>query len=108
MKLYSLIDSKNIVQNVICMPDVFVSQDANYIETWIDAKDGLTRFNYGIPGSRYDAVANAFILPPPFPSWILNTETFRWEAPVAKPSTEVEYKWNEANKNWDDISVGKI
>jgi hypothetical protein len=28
-------------------------------------------------------------------SWILNEDTCRWEAPVAKPDDGQEYKWNE-------------
>jgi hypothetical protein len=46
-----------------------------------------------------------FIPPKPFNSWILNEDTCQWEAPVAKPTTELEdnqyYSWNESIVNWE-------
>jgi hypothetical protein len=36
----------------------------------------------------------------PFSSWILNTSTWLWEAPVAYPSDNKYYIWNEETTNW--------
>jgi hypothetical protein len=36
----------------------------------------------------------------PFPSWILNTSTFLWEAPVPYPNDGKDYYWNEATLSW--------
>jgi hypothetical protein len=53
----------------------------------------------------YDQERDAFIPPKPFNSWILNEDTCFWEAPVAKPTTELEdnqyYSWNESIVNWE-------
>jgi hypothetical protein len=42
------------------------------------------RKNYAGIGYTYDQTRDAFIPPKPFNSWILNEDTCRWEAPVAK------------------------
>ena len=43
--------------------------------------------------------------PQPYPSWILVDNI--WNAPVAKPTTELEnnqyYSWNELTKTWNII-----
>jgi hypothetical protein len=66
------------------------------------------RKNYAGIGFKYDQARDAFIAPKPFNSWILNEDTCRWEAPVAKPTLTQEqidnnnyYNWNETIKNWE-------
>jgi hypothetical protein len=63
------------------------------------------RKNHAGIGYTYDEDRDAFISPKPFNSWILNEQTCRWEAPVAKPTTELEenqyYSWNESIINWE-------
>jgi hypothetical protein len=45
-----------------------------------------------------------FIEPQPWPSWILNTETDYWNAPVAPPegATWADVYWDEENLRWVD------
>jgi hypothetical protein len=47
----------------------------------------------------YDETADVFIPRKPFPSWVFNEVTWRWQAPVTKP-TEGYYVWNEEIQNW--------
>ena len=61
------------------------------------------RKNYAGIGYIYDEDRDAFIAPKPFNSWILNETTCQWEAPVAKPDDDQDYKWNETNQIWDLI-----
>jgi hypothetical protein len=61
------------------------------------------RKNHAGIGYTYDETRDAFIPPKPFNSWILNEDTCRWEAPVAKPQDDKIYKWNENNLTWDEI-----
>ena len=68
------------------------------------------RKNYAGVGYTYDQQRDAFIPPKPYNSWILNEDTCRWEAPVAKPTLTQEqidnnnyYRWNETIKNWELI-----
>ena len=44
-----------------------------------------------------------FILQKDFPSWTLNEDTCRWEAPVAYPDDGERYEWNEETTSWDEI-----
>ena len=44
------------------------------------------RKNYAGIGFTYDPVLDAFIPPKPYPSWVLNTTTCQWQAPVPYPS----------------------
>lgn len=47
-----------------------------------------------------DGVTGVFYAPQPYPSWILNTQTYLWEAPVAMPKDNKPYSWNELTKSW--------
>lgn len=61
------------------------------------------RKNYAGIGFKYDSNRNAFIPPKNYPSWTLNEDTCRWEAPVAKPDDEKNYNWNEEITNWEEV-----
>jgi len=58
------------------------------------------RKNYAGFGYTYDDQRDAFIPPQPFPSWVLNEETFLWDAPVAIPADGQRYQWDEATVSW--------
>ena len=59
------------------------------------------RKNFAARGYTYDQTRDAFIAPRPYNSWILNETTCIWEAPVAYPNDENDYKWNESTQQWD-------
>ena len=67
------------------------------------------RKNHAGIGMIYDEDRDAFYSPKPFNSWILNEDTCLWNAPVAKPSTELEYNqyysWNESTLTWDIVEL---
>ena len=63
------------------------------------------RKNHAGIGYTYDEDRNAFIPKKPFNSWILNEDTCLWNAPVAMPNDDNQYKWNEINQNWDIIEL---
>jgi hypothetical protein len=58
------------------------------------------RENYASIGYTYDPVLDAFIPPKPYPSWLLNTTTCQWEAPVPYPDDGKTYVWDEATLSW--------
>jgi hypothetical protein len=64
------------------------------------------RANYAGIGYIYDSsftqdgVIGVFYAPQPYPSWILNTTTFLWEAPVPMPTTGGPWVWDEATLSW--------
>ena len=53
-----------------------------------------------------DGVVGVFYAPQPYPSWILNTQTYYWEAPVPMPTTGGPYYWDEATQSWVDVTTG--
>ena len=62
------------------------------------------RKNYAGIGYIYDATLDAFIPPKPYPSWLLNTTTCQWEAPVPYPTDGKSYYWDEATLSWVEIT----
>ena len=72
-------------------------EDTNWAQTSYSAS---FRYNYAGIGFTYDATAGAFIPPKPYPSWLLNTNTFQWEPPVPYPNDGKTYMWDEATKSW--------
>jgi hypothetical protein len=104
----------NIVEQVIVISnDVATTEQAgsDFINKLYNTRDvwkqtsynGNIRKNFAGVGYHYDQARDAFIAPKPFNSWILNEDTCRWEAPVAKPDDGQDYKWNETNQSWDLI-----
>ena len=61
------------------------------------------RKNYAGKGCKYDKIRDAFISPQPYPSWVLDEDTCKWEPPVAYPDDGNRYTWNEETTSWDLI-----
>jgi hypothetical protein len=64
------------------------------------------RGNYAGIGFSYDATNDVFIAPKPFNSWVLNEDTWLWEAPVAMPDDGKLYNWDEETTNWKEVDLG--
>jgi hypothetical protein len=62
------------------------------------------RKNYAGIGYTYDSVLDAFIAPKPYPSWLLNTETCQWQAPIPYPTDGKVYYWNEETQQWVEFT----
>lgn len=61
------------------------------------------RYNYAGIGYTFDPTPTpngAFIPPKPYPSWLLNTNTFQWEPPVPYPTDGGMYQWDEETQSW--------
>jgi hypothetical protein len=75
--------------------------------TWVQTSyNGNMRKNYAGIGMTYDADRDAFILPKPYDSWILDEDTCRWKAPVPYPEDGQAYTWDETNQEWVAIANG--
>ena len=94
-----------IVQRVIVAEpsffDTFVDATAG---TWIETSKDI-RKNYAGIGYSYSKVMDAFIPPKPFPSWVLDDATCRWDPPVTLPSDGNTYGWNESTQSWDEVII---
>jgi hypothetical protein len=61
------------------------------------------RKNYAGIGFVFDEVRDAFISPRPYPSWLLNEQKGRWEAPTPFPDGGRSYIWDENTISWKEI-----
>lgn len=62
------------------------------------------RKNYAGIGYTYSMALDAFIPPKPFPSWLLDTNTCQWQAPIPYPNDGKLYTWDEATQSWIEIT----
>ena len=65
--------------------------------------NGNFRKNYAGIGYTFDKDRNAFIPPKSYNSWVLNETTCLWEAPIAYPTDNKVYVWNEDTISWQEI-----
>lgn len=65
------------------------------------------RKQYAGIGYTYDADADVFVAPQPFPSWSLD-ENHDWQPPVPMPEgdEDTSYYWSEDDMAWLEISAG--
>ena len=109
----------NIIERVeVVSNDIALSEQAgvDFLNNLYGSRDvwkqtsynGNIRKNFAGIGYTYDQTRDAFIQPKPFNSWTLNETTCLWEAPVAKPTTELKenqyYSWNESTISWDIVN----
>lgn len=70
--------------------------------TWVQTSyNSNFRKHYAGIDFTYDPTLDAFIPPKPYPSWVLDTETCLWTAPVPAPGDN--YVWNEELQRWDEL-----
>lgn len=73
---------------------------------WVQTSyNGNFRKNYAGMGFTYDQTRKAFISPKPFPSWVLDENTCRWDAPVPMPTEGGPYQWDETTTSWAAIAT---
>ena len=118
MAHFASINSDNTVTQVLVVSDNdaprghdFLSKDLGLGGTWIQTSyntrggehsNGGTplRKNYAGIGYTYDSGRDAFIPPKPYASWVLDEGTCLWNAPVAYPTDNKIYRWDEDTTNW--------
>ena len=112
MAHFAKLGTGNIVEQVVVVSNDIATTEqagADFLNNLYKTRDvwkqtsynNNIRKNYAGIGFKYDQTRDAFIAPKPFNSWILNEDTCQWEAPVAKPDDDQDYKWNETIKNWE-------
>ena len=111
MAHYAKIEN-NIVTNVIVAEQAFIdTQAGTWVQTSYNTQGGQhllggtpLRKNYAGIGYTYDSTKDAFYTPRPYASWTLNETTCIWEAPVAYPSDDKNYAWNEETTSWTEVT----
>ena len=105
MSHWAEIDENNIVLRVLVGNNSEPDEGEAFMNslggTWVKTSyNGTIRKNYAGVGMSYDAERDAFIAPQPYPSWVLDEETCRWEAPVPYPTDGIMYNWDEETTDW--------
>ena len=110
MAHYAFLDENNIVTEVIVGIDETELIEGELPEVWYGkfrsqtcvrtSYNGNIRKNYAGIGYTYDEERDAFIPPKPFASWLLDEDTCQWEPPVAYPTDDKLYTWDEAEQDW--------
>tara|TARA_R110000744_G_C19034040_1_gene525832 strand:- start:78 stop:470 length:393 start_codon:yes stop_codon:yes gene_type:complete len=106
-----LVDGAENEQKGINFLNTFFNTSDNWKQTSYNTFKGVHKLggtpfrkNYAGIGDTYNEDKDAFIPPQPYSSWTLNNDTCQWEAPVAYPDDDKDYKWNEAITNWEEIT----
>jgi hypothetical protein len=113
MAHYAFLDENNIVTEVITGKDENELLDGLDPETWYGNFRGQrcirTSYNSNIRkqyagiGDFYDEVADVFVSPQPYPSWLLDSK-HDWQPPTPRP--ESGHVWDEESLAWVPVPVG--
>lgn len=78
----------------------FIADVLSLSGTWVQTSwSGKIRKQYAGIGWRYDAEADVFIAPQPFPSWTLDAN-HDWQPPTPYPTDGERYGWDEDALAW--------
>ena len=114
MSHWAEIDENNIVIRVLVGDNNDPNGDEGYQwfinnlgGRWIKTSyNGNIRKRFAGSGYTYDENRDVFLMPSPYPSWVLNEETYDWQPPTPKPAiTEnTGWKWNEETVSWESFT----
>ena len=109
MAHYAFLDQNFIVTEVITGVDETELIDGLDTETWYanyrgqpckrTSYHGNIRKQYAGIGYTFDETNDVFIVPQPYPSWILDSN-YDWVAPVPYPTDGGNYIWDESTQTW--------
>jgi hypothetical protein len=117
MAHFAKIENGTVTQVNVIDEDYFAeNRETRYTGQWVqtsyNTQGGIhllggtpLRKNYAGIGYTYDEVRDAFIPPKPFNSWLLNEDTCQWDAPVAYPTDDKFYMWDEEQQQWTEVET---
>ena len=104
MSHFAEINSDSIVQRVIVAEQDFINSGAvgdSFL--WVQCSyNNNFRKQYPGKGYKYDKANDVFVAPQPYPSWTLDG-SYDWQPPIARPSDDKRYTWDEANTKWVEV-----
>jgi len=118
MAHFAKIENGVVVQVVVAEEDFIATgalgDPANWKQTSYNTRGGIHYGQDGQPSGReplhknyagigYTFDGTGFAPPQPFPSWNMNSTTYLWEAPIAMPTDDKPYAWNESTLSWDVV-----
>jgi hypothetical protein len=112
MKYFAKLDTDNTVLDIIVLADEDATTEANGITKlqadhgWSNWKqyfhDGTRKLPAAV-GGTYDSELDVFKDEKPYSSWVYDSTTGLWKAPVDEPTFDPETQriyWDEDNTNW--------
>lgn len=131
MSHFAKIDNNNIVTEVLVIEQEQVNtglwgDPASFVQTSYNTRGGIyytpntdtpdpdqtkqLRKNYAGIGYTYlpnGPDGEGFVPPKPYNSWVLNSSTYLWEAPIPmpQPNSPPYYSWDEDTQNWVEIDI---
>lgn len=123
MAHFAEIDDNNVVLRVLVVDDLHEADGENYLANEVGLGGRWIKTSYNTVGNRhvlegtplrgnfagvgytYDEERDVFIAPKPLDSWVLNEDTFVWEAPIPKPNDGKTYLWDEDRQIWHEPEV---
>ena len=94
-------DGEEVEQIGISFLKGLFGNDTNWKQT---SYNNNFRFRYAGIGYSYDETLNAFVPPKPYNSWIINSTTADWEAPIAQPELTQEQEDSGYLYYWDETA----
>ena len=100
------------VTDVIVIDNEYEKNAADFIKKvlkldgeWIQTSyNNRIRNKFAGIGDSYDAEADVFIAPQPYPSWILGQD-YLWNPPKQYPNDGNGYLWNEELGDWVNVET---
>lgn len=107
MAHFAKVNSKNIVEQVLVVPDEQEHRGEEYLnELGLEGRWVQTSYNANIRkkfagiGDEYLEKEDSFRSPSPFSSWVWKAKSWTWEAPTPKPDDGNDYSWDEDSTSW--------
>ena len=109
MSHFAKIEDGIVTQILVAEQDFIDTQPGTWVQTSYNTRGGVhyaggtdtpddgtpLRKNYAGIGYHYDSEKDAFYSPKPHESWVLDENTFLWNAPIPLPDDEKLYVWEE-------------
>lgn len=105
-----------VEQVIVADADFIATQPGKWVQTSYNTRGNVhygpdnqpdggvaVRGNYAGIGYTYDIVKDVFYAPQPYPSWVLNEETWTWQPPTPMPVDGKYYRWNEPTVSWVEV-----
>ena len=111
MAHFAQLDDNNIVLNVIVVSNEYEANGEQYCADTFGGRWIQTSYNHNIRkqfagiGYTYNADADVFVAPQPFPSWSLD-ENHDWQPPTPMPTDGKHYRWDEDDQEWVEVPAG--
>jgi hypothetical protein len=83
----------------------FIADVLGLSRTWVQTSwSGSIRKQYAGIGWRYDAEADVFVAPQPYPSWTLDAN-HDWQPPTPMPAEGGPWAWDEDTTSWIESAI---